>query len=128
MPSILTQEFKQIDLKDIDAATMMGDFLLLKMYPQEEMSSGSSGEPMVLPDSAREKRAAGWIIAVGKGGCHEALAEPSITRPFLVGDTVLCPMESLNKMPEMSKDHDIRYIYANDVILHWKAERCPKKS
>ena len=107
MTNPLTAEYPQADLSDLTHVNIMGDHLLLRMYPQAGVTPGG----IELPEGSQEKRTAAWVIGIGKG------LEGG---DYHLGDTVSCTTSSLwNVLPEMAGDGSIRYVLARDVVVHW---------
>lgn len=106
----LTSKYEQADIGNLDGAQIMGQHLLLRMYPQIEKTEGG----ITLTEGSQDKRTAAWVIGIGWGLEDSA---------YHLGDTVMCPTAALmNVLPELDPSGKIRYILTRDVVIHWPAK------
>lgn len=106
----LEQTFDEIDSQDLSNIRMLGDHILLRVYPKKEITEGG----IVMTEGAQDKRCVAWVLAVGPG--VDPLIQP--------GDTVMCPFSDFqNHITELDDHRNVVYILANDVVVHY-----PKKT
>jgi len=92
----------EVDPKErFDDLRIHGNFVLVREYPKKEVSDGG----LAIPDKARERRLAGWVVAIGD----------KVESPLQLGDTVLYSALAPWTIPELG--NDIQMLRENDAAL-----------
>ena len=112
-----TPEYPVCNIKILENAELMGDNLLVLLYPPEVQDG-----LIHLPEGARKQQAIAWVAkspepkpAIGRSvRTGEVEMIPSV---YSAGDTILMPMHSIQALPELGrKDDKYGYVRISDVI------------
>ena len=107
--------FPKPDLTKFADADLLGDNLIVQRWNPKQMSEGG----IVLPDSAQEMQAVGWVVHIGQN------VDPAA---FTTGDTVIFPAHALQELPEVGGEYQPRkycefnYLRAADVVLRYPVQ------
>ena len=99
-----------MDIKDLSKAEVVGDYLIVKLWPPEKQTKGG----ILMPQQFAKTRAIADVIAVGQ-------PDSSLHANFVPGDVIVAPAHELEDMPELGTD--IRAIRMRGIRLVYPQEQ-----